>query len=271
MFFLRFFAGYIAFAAAIFVFASERPGQYRNLLLLENRSEALSQLIKDYSLGPWPIDAGAEFKLSQREIGESFLSERAQHLYQVGLSLTYKGDTSAEQSLLGALEIEPENLKILVALAKNYLGRSNCAKAEEIISKLSKNYFLLEEKYILSGQLLVCRNKLVELNEHLIPTQNFLLPHKTYAMILSLRAAEANKDIGLIKSIALELIQLEPQMPESYYWLWKYEVRKNTRKDYGDRYLALCQSISVKEKKRFYLEPVLCSAVDEVRGANEKS
>ncbi|MDZ4660349.1 MAG: hypothetical protein SGJ18_01885 [Pseudomonadota bacterium] len=251
--------------------ASERTERYRKLLAQEQRVEALDDIAREFSLGPWPQETIKEFKSGQREIGETFISERAQHLYEVGVSLTYKGDNSAVRSLIGASQVESENLKILLSLARSYLSQSDCAGASESINKITKNFFLLEEKYILAGQLLVCKKKLDELSEQIVPAESFSPPYRVHAMILSLRAAEVVRDVSLIKTLGLELSKTEPQMPESYYWLWKYELKKSARKDYGDRYLSLCQNLSTKIKRKFYMEPILCSSVEEVRGASEKT
>ena len=240
------------------------------MLLAQNqRLEALESIASEYSLGPWPLEVIGQFKSAQREVGETFFSERAQHLYEVGVSQTYKGDVGAVRSLAGALEIEPENLKILLTLGRNHLSQGNCAQVTEIVDKIVKNYFLLEERYILSGQLLVCKKKLEELRELILPPEFFSPPYRLYAMILSLRAAEVAKDISLIKTLGLELTKTEPQLPESYYWLWKHEPKKSLRKEYSDRYLSLCQNWSAKEKRKYYLEPILCNLVEEVRGSND--
>ena len=59
------------------------------------------------------------------------MPERARVRYNLGLLLQQlKRDMEAEAALLGALEIEPDNLDYLYALADFYLKRGNLAQAK---------------------------------------------------------------------------------------------------------------------------------------------
>jgi len=74
------------------------------------------------------------------EIASQGLPGRARIRYNLGLLLQHlKRDPEAEAALLGALEIEPNNLDYLYALADFYLKRGNLTKArilaEQMVAK----------------------------------------------------------------------------------------------------------------------------------------
>ena len=71
------------------------------------------------------------------EIAAKGMPERARVRYNLGLLLQHmKRDMEAEAALLGALEIEPENLDYLYALADHYLKRGKLLQARDIAEQM---------------------------------------------------------------------------------------------------------------------------------------
>ena len=62
-------------------------------------------------------------------------------VHKVGLLLQQlKRDVEAEAALLGALEIEPDNLDYLYAAADHYLKRGKLVKAREVVEQMIEKH-----------------------------------------------------------------------------------------------------------------------------------
>ena len=71
------------------------------------------------------------------EIAAKGMPERGRVRYNLGLLLQHlKRDMDAEAALLGALEIEPENLDYMYALADHYLKRGKLLQARDIAEQM---------------------------------------------------------------------------------------------------------------------------------------
>ena len=75
------------------------------------------------------------------EIAAKGMPGRARVRYNLGLLLQQlKRETEAEAALLGALEIEPDNLDYLYAVADHYLKRGKLIKAREIAEQMIEKH-----------------------------------------------------------------------------------------------------------------------------------
>ena len=71
------------------------------------------------------------------EIAAAGLPDRARVQYNLGLLLQHlKRDVDAEAALLGALEIEPDNMDYLYALADHYLKRGKLIQARPLAERM---------------------------------------------------------------------------------------------------------------------------------------
>ncbi len=65
------------------------------------------------------------------------MPDRARIRYNLGLLLQYvRRDSDAEAALLSALEIEPDNLDFLYAVAEHYLKRRKFHEARKIVEQM---------------------------------------------------------------------------------------------------------------------------------------
>jgi tetratricopeptide (TPR) repeat protein len=108
-------------------------------VLLREVVAAQSELYEvQYSLGLLLAEKN-EFDEAARylEMAAAGLPDRSRVHYNLGLLLQHlKRDTAAEAALLTALEIEPDNLDYLYALADHYLKRQKLVQARRIAEQM---------------------------------------------------------------------------------------------------------------------------------------
>lgn len=244
----------------------------QTLSLQKERGHAVqlltSSVARESKKGPPP----KELVSALEEVASLFLSDKAQQLYELALSLRENEPQMALQKLSDAAKLEPDNLQIQLEQFRVSAILGNCNEAGAAILRLNETLFPIESVRLAAVQAALCRNQLEDArklrgasDEKKSPL--FAIWTSTDAEIL-LRQNKGEKAIELIAQAQ----KLDPDFPESYYWQWRAETDlKKVSEKSAPKYVALCKSLSPRAYRRYLAEPFLCRRVQEVESSLKKN
>lgn len=199
------------------------------------------------------------------EIALTFYSDKAQQLYELGLSLRMTNPTAALQRLTEASRIEADNVLLRIEKSRLQAALGDCSKADELSRELLKEAPVLEAAQLLAAQTAVCQSEYDRANALRGEVE---IKSSTMAIQwLSLEAHQAMKQNQHHKVLDLvtQMKKLEPRFPETDYWQWRAEraLKKDSEKS-AQSYLNSCKSLSPRLAREFSSEVNLCSRIAEV-------
>jgi hypothetical protein len=233
-----------------------------NLVLQKDRQQAQLILAGAIKTEKPNSKAYKEIKKALSEVSQIFLSDKAQQLYELSLSLKRTDMGQAQQKLAEALRVEPDNVTLLAESARQGLIKGDCATAEDIISKAQKLNPVEDELILAQAQAQICSNDLgaFQKTRDIATTINF----PAEWAILDIEKYVKDKNFSKAKESLAILKKHEKTYPEINYWLWKIEnEQKINNFDAAQKYIIDCRNLSVHAARRFNLDPWLCRRVAE--------
>lgn len=244
----------------------------QTLSLQKERGHALqlltSSLTRESKKGPAP----KELVTALEEVASLFLSDKAQQLYELALSLRENEPQLALQKLADAAKLEPDNLQIQLEQFRVSSILGNCNEAGAAILRLYESLSTLEVVRLAAAQAQLCRNQLDDaqkIRNGFDFRKSPLMPVWTSTDVeILLRQKKGDK---ALESLA-QAQKVDPDFPETYYWQWRAEqdLKKVSEKP-GPKYVALCKSLSPRSYRRYLAEPFLCRRVQEVESSLKKN
>lgn len=244
----------------------------QTLSLQKERGHALqlltSSLARESKRGPAP----KELVSALEEVASLFLSDKAQQLFELALSLRENEPQMALQKLADAAKLEPDNLQIQLEQFRVSSILGNCNEAAPAVLKVFDSLSTLEVVRLAGVQAQLCRNQLDEaqkMRNGFDYRKSPLLPIWTSSDTeILLRQKKGDKALEILATAQ----KADPDFPESYYWQWRSEqdLKKGSEKS-GAKYVALCKSLSPRSYRRYLAEPFLCRRVQEVESSLKKN
>lgn len=236
--------------------------EVRELTLKNNRAEAVTKLIQFVRSEKKDSSRYRDALKNLELISETFVTEEAQARYELGRSLTVTDAYAAESRFREALEVEPDNEAIVVAVARAELAQGHCDKVLSDTQDASQKNPFSRKMATVRLQALACLQKGSEFRT-LLASSPADLSQLPYSLLLELSRAQMNFfDDKLPAALtALEKAKsLDPQMPEVYYWMG--QVLEKMKKDDSSvyrKFVDLCQEAQEKRRRFFDTEPRTCS------------
>ncbi len=232
----------------------------QNLILQKDRLQAMNVLIAGLKKENPKSIAYVELKRNLEDLSQLFISEKAQQVYELAITLKKTDINASTQKLTEALRIEPDHLTLLIDLSRNQLVKGDCNSAQDTISKSIQLIPFFEELKLLQAQVYICANQLIEYNQ-LRATVDI----KKTNLVSQWQLVDIEKyDKKGQTNAALEAINvfknLKLNHPEIYYWSWK--LSKNTADGY--KYINECKKMSTGAYRQYLMEPQLCRRLSEV-------
>ena len=239
--------------------------QAQGLALKKNRQEACATLARTL------VDTPAPSKVSRQKLSEAlnsiakvFFTDKGQRAYESGQSLMFENPDLAMTQLKEALALEDGNINVLSSLAKLHLAKQDCDGALQLTNKARLMNPLAGEPAVLELRALACQKNFAALTEKaklLPPTEKWEEQYVQYLLAQSYLFDKLPKKAFDTLS---KLVEEQAQFPEGYFYLAKAgnELEKDDETAL-QKYLSLCRALTVKERKRFSLEPRLCSNMKE--------
>ena len=149
---------------------------------------------------------------------------------------------------------------VLTAIAKIQLAKQDCGGAEATLEKARTLNPFASEPAVLELRTLVCQKNFEALRERtrLLPTLD-----KWEDQFVQYLNAQANPPKKAYDAL-LRVTEERPDFPEAYWQLARAgQTLAHGDEVYLSKYISLCKAVTTKERKRFSLEPRLCSSLKE--------
>ena len=243
---------------------SEIIQKAQNLILQKNRPQALEILSAGLKNENPNSAAFKELKKNLNDMSRLFMTEKAQQAYEFSLSLKKADPAQAIAKINDALRAEPENLTLLLEVARQNLMRGDCKAAFELAQKVQKINLWDDELTLVLAQSKICLNDLVG---YLTTKEGLQIANSVPWLSLEIERNIKEKNFIKAKEALNQLIKIDKSYPEQYYWAWKIDnEQKIINIDSAQDYKTECQNMTGAFYRRFILDPRLCTRVPEVEG-----
>lgn len=236
-----------------------------NLSLQKDRAQAVSILTGALKREGKKSAAQKELAAALDQVSKVFYSDKAQQLYELGLSLKSTDPATAISKLQEASRLEPDNMSIEIALGRQSLSGGDCDGA---LTRLNKQKDLLpasEELRLLAAQTSLCLGKF---EDYLSYRNSQDTKHSTLAAFWQSAETEYLFKTGAFtkaQDSAEALQKLDTSFPESNYWKWKADTELKQKSDKSaQKYLNLCKTLNSRQFREYLPEPQLCRRTAEI-------
>jgi hypothetical protein len=264
------------------VFAAAKSESYKdiitkaqNLVLQKERSQAIDLLFQSLKQESLKGTAFREIKKNMASIARAFMFEKAQQAYELAISMRRQDAAQAYKTIKDGLNYEPDNLNLLLILARTEVTKNECLAARETFNRIKKSLWVDEEVQLLQAQILFCGKESNEIQSSVtldLTVSEWQRPqgqsfnHGLYWDFLELKKYEILKnDIKLqekAKSLESSVVKNHPDL---FYWKWRASSRTDIRKNQlGQKYILSCQGLSQRQNREYLIDPFLCQRVSDV-------
>ncbi|MFP5518631.1 MAG: hypothetical protein ACLGGX_01910 [Bdellovibrionia bacterium] len=245
--------------------ASATIERAQNLMLQNERLQAISLLYRALKRENSKSQNYAEIKKAIAEISEVFISENAQQLFEMAVSLRKAEPVQSQQKLLEALKLEPENSLVISELGRVYIARNECGTALDLAAKHLNNNELNDQLLLLRYQAETCLMKPLE--QPLIAPETFAKrngPSALWWLLVDLERAHKQRAIKSTLDLLAQIKKVDPQAPQIDYW--KYRTAPLTIKSISDanKYIMTCKNMTAAQFRRYMLDANLCRNLGEL-------
>jgi len=236
-----------------------------NLSLQKDRTQAVSILLSALKRESKKSTAQRELAAALEKVSEVFFSDKAQQLFELALSLRISDPASAQSKLQEAARLEPENISIEIAIARQSLAANECDNAYSKIQKYRELSPYIDELKLVIAQSLVCQGKM---DEYL--NLKSAADAKTLKLSIFWQETEVEylfKTGSLAKSrdLILTVQKKDAAFAEAYFWQWKIEQQMKLKSDIAaHKYISLCKMLNSRQERQYLAEPRLCRHTSEV-------
>lgn len=237
-----------------------------NLGLQKDRQQALNILANAVQKETRPA-AINELKKTVGELAHIFFSDKAQQLFEAGVSLRKSDLNQAYDRLSEASRMESDNFLIVNELARIMMAKGDCKNAQELVQKHLALIKFDEELKLSLAQSLACQKKWSEYQK-IFETILIKKSHQqVFWWALELERNLSMRSMNKAQEALLNLKKSDPKYPEAFYWSWKFDDRlKRANPEDAQKYVMVCKNISAIQYRQYMIDPMLCRRLDEVEG-----
>lgn len=233
-----------------------------NLVLQKDRQQAQLILLTAAKAEKIGTKAQKELKKTLTDISKTFLSDKAQQLYELSLSLKRTDLNQAQQKLAEAVRIEPENTTILLESSRQSLTRNECVGSEDFVLKVQKIDPYDEELMLVQAQTQLCGGNLKTLTRPKETPTNSIYAKEW--LILEIEKYFKEKNFVKAKELAAQLKKVDKNHPELGFWVWKIDSElKSVNLEAAQKYIMDCRNLNSHSARRYGLDPWLCQRTSE--------
>lgn len=205
-----------------------------------------------------------------QRISKIFISNEGQKQFELAESLRYSGQGAYLSKYQEALKTEGPNVVVLLGQALGYLGMKNCKFAKEVLDEIASINPFWEEAKLLRDRTEVCLGQPKSEGQTKVEAES----PKELALYKKIMLAQRAFNEGQLQSSlkwAREAITSDPSFPMGYFWAWRAITKEEDVKegelvglDEAQNYLAICKGLSPAVKRKYYLEPDICTETESV-------
>lgn len=235
-----------------------------NLSLQKDRQQAIHILLNAIRREARPQNI-AELKKVVAEVSSIFFSDKAQQLFETGVSLRKNDLSQALEKVSEASRIEPDNFTIVNEMARLMIAKGDCKGAQEVV-QTQLNFVSFDEDLKLSlAQAFVCQGKWADYQKLADSVSIKKSLQQKFWLVLELEKFLALKNYGKAQEVLNSLKKSDEKYPESSYWSWKLsQVQKKRDIEEAHKYVMTCKNISANQYRQYMMDPMLCRRLTEV-------
>lgn len=235
-----------------------------NLSLQKDRQQALNILITalQKETRAQPI---AELRKAVNDVAHVFISDKAQQMFEAGISLRKTDLSQALGKLTEASRMEPDNMAILTELARVMMAKGDCSGAQDLATKQVKLLPYDEDLKLTAAQAYVCQSLWVDYGKIYDSAEVRKSLLQKFWLILEVERYFKTKNFTKAQEIVANLKKLDGKYPEVSYWSWRLmQLAKKTSLEDAQKYVITCKNISANQYRQYMIDPMLCRHVLEV-------
>ncbi len=163
-----------------------------------------------------------------------FFSDKAQQLFETGVSLRKSDINQALDKVNEALRIESDNFSIVNEQARLLIARGDCKTAQEAVQKQMLLVNFDEELKLSLAQALTCQSKWIEYQKVADSVAIKKSPQQKFWLALEVERNLAMKSLIKAQEALLSLRKADEKYPEAAYWFWRFDqAQKKLNPDQG--------------------------------------
>jgi hypothetical protein len=267
-----FFGLSLLFSPPIFAKDSGHTETYRdliekayNLSLQKDRTQAVGLLIAAIKREGKKSSSAKELLQALEKVSTIFYSDKAQQLYELGISLKASDLALALSKLQEADRLEPENMEISLELARLSMAQNDCDAAVTRMKKMKDLTDLLDEPHLVLAQAEACAGQLDDYQKNRAQVETKKSPNALYWQMSDVVAAFKAGNFSRAREGAATVQAMDSHFPEAYYWSWKAGQELKTKgESSAQKYLNSCKTLSPRQLRDYSKEPTLCRHTTEV-------
>ncbi|MGZ3773732.1 MAG: tetratricopeptide repeat protein [Bdellovibrio sp.] len=235
-----------------------------NLSLQRDRQQAIRILVSAIKRETRPQNI-SELKKTLSEIANVFFSDKAQQLYESGVSLQKADLSQALEKLNEASRIEPDNFTILNQLSRLLIAKGDCKGAQDVIQAQLNSVNFDEDLKLSLAQALTCQGKWTEYQRVVDSVVIKKSLQQKFWLELEAEKLLAQKSVTKARETLTAIAKIDEKYPEISYWSWKLsQILKKKDAEEAHKYLMMCKNISASLYRQYMIDPMLCRRVPEV-------
>lgn len=206
------------------------------------------------------------------QVSGIFYQDKAQQLYELGLSLKLSDPQVASQKMAEALKLEPDNQAIQISQVRFMIELGECSSAIAQAKKIKEANPFSEEIDLVLSQASVCVGQFeayLALRTYADDKKSPLISHwNAVELEYQFKAGNFSKMLQIAKAAE----ESDPAFPETYYWEWRVQVESKLKaEDSAGKYIKLCKGLSPRAQRVYVAEPFLCRRTLEVESFLKKN
>ena len=254
--------------------AAGSPETYKDIIdkayslsLQKDRGQAILLLVNSIKKETKKTSAPRELFNALDQVSTIFFSEKAQQLYELGLSLKTSDTQVSLVKINESLKLESDNYLSLVSQMQIMLANGDCSSALEQGKKLHEINLYYEPLDLIVGQAAVCAGQF----ETYLQIKN-KIDFKRSSLTLFWHILEVeylNKTAAYqrAKDMLSYVQKTDPNFPEADYWQWKLSTDTKA----AQKFVSGCKSLNAKLSRKYLPEPMLCKRIAEVESFLKKN
>ena len=234
------------------------------LVLKKNRVEACAVLRRAW--GELPAYSKARIKISEalNQISKMFFTDKGQKIFEAGQASMWITPDMALAQFNEALALEDKNIQVLNNLARVQLIKQDCDGAIQSLLTARTLNPAAADSAVLELRAYQCKQNFELLREKAKSLPTLDKWEESYVQYLLAGDALQQKLFKKAYDSLSKISEENPQFPESYLLLAKAATELNRDSEpFLEKYVSLCKAAGPREKKKFALEPHLCSQLKE--------
>jgi hypothetical protein len=238
----------------------------QNLILQKNRQQSIATLVVGLKRETPNSEAYTNLKQTLHDISTKFLSDKAQQLYELAMSTKWSDPVAAKNQIIEALILEPENVILIAENAKLQIARQDCEGAKNYTAKAIAVNPYAEDLFFVAAQAAICLNDWPNYTSLRTQASYKKGPFAIGWMVLEIERALAEKAEARANETFAQIKNKIISYPESDYFAWRLEKEITKKKQYAQKYVFTCRSMTLSAKRKAASLGAFCNRLTEIDG-----